>query len=195
VITPRRAVPRSQDSHSGWPRGSPRGPPLDPPRPNSDRGSAGGRSIARLPTKSRKMIAPTLGITTTTPPSSTMTGACRIPPIAWDAVSSVPNSYSNRDQTISLTRRALTRRTLSTTLFRWAASRSRADWSQSFSMLTDRALGGYAKIATVSSADLRQVGQMRPGEIANFVRVSVDDAVAALRSLESTIVESSIVAG
>jgi antagonist of KipI len=55
-------------------------------------------------------------------------------------------------------------------------------------------LGGYAKIATVISADLRQVGQMRPGEIANFVRVSVDDAVTALRSLESTIVESSIVA-
>jgi hypothetical protein len=36
---------------------------------------------------------------------------------------------------------------------------------------------------------------MRPGEIVNFVRVSVDDAVAALRSLESTIVDSSIVAG
>jgi hypothetical protein len=36
---------------------------------------------------------------------------------------------------------------------------------------------------------------MRPGEIANFVCVSVDDAVAALRSLESAIVESSIVAG
>jgi biotin-dependent carboxylase-like uncharacterized protein len=54
-------------------------------------------------------------------------------------------------------------------------------------------LGGYAKIATVISADLGRVGQMRPGEIANFRAVSTDEAVAALRALESAIDETSIV--
>jgi allophanate hydrolase subunit 2 len=53
-------------------------------------------------------------------------------------------------------------------------------------------LGGYAKIATVISADLGQVGQMRPGEIANFRAVSTGEAVAALRALEGAISESSI---
>lgn len=54
-------------------------------------------------------------------------------------------------------------------------------------------LGGYAKIATVISADLGRVGQMRPGEIANFRAVSTGEAVAALRDLESSISEASIV--
>src|SRR5262249_46169397 len=40
-------------------------------------------------------------------------------------------------------------------------------------------LGGYAKIATVISADLGQVGQLRPGEIAGFRAVSTGEAVAA----------------
>jgi allophanate hydrolase len=53
-------------------------------------------------------------------------------------------------------------------------------------------LGGYAKIATVISADLGKVGQMRPGEIANFRAVSTDEAVAALRMMEEAISESSI---
>jgi antagonist of KipI len=53
-------------------------------------------------------------------------------------------------------------------------------------------LGGYAKIATVISADLGKVGQMRPGEIANFHAVSTDEAVAALRAIEDSIAESSI---
>lgn len=56
-------------------------------------------------------------------------------------------------------------------------------------------LGGYAKIATVISADLGKVGQMRPGEIANFRAVSTDDAVAALRAVEDSIAESSIAVG
>jgi biotin-dependent carboxylase-like uncharacterized protein len=55
-------------------------------------------------------------------------------------------------------------------------------------------LGGYAKIATVISADLGEVGQMRPGETANFRAVSTDAAVAALRALEDSISEASIVA-
>jgi biotin-dependent carboxylase-like uncharacterized protein len=37
--------------------------------------------------------------------------------------------------------------------------------------------GGYAKIATVVSADLGRVGQMRPGEEARFVRVGAEEAV------------------
>jgi antagonist of KipI len=53
-------------------------------------------------------------------------------------------------------------------------------------------LGGYAKIATVISADLGKVGQMRPGEIANFRAVTTDEAVAALRAVEGSIAESSI---
>lgn len=56
-------------------------------------------------------------------------------------------------------------------------------------------LGGYAKIATVISADLGQVGQTRPGEITNFQAVSTEEAVAALRALEGAIAEESLVAG
>lgn len=54
-------------------------------------------------------------------------------------------------------------------------------------------LGGYAKIATVISADLGKVGQTRPGEVTNFVAVSTDEAIAALRELEDSISEASIV--
>ncbi|OGK87586.1 MAG: hypothetical protein A2X52_00195 [Candidatus Rokubacteria bacterium GWC2_70_16] len=54
-------------------------------------------------------------------------------------------------------------------------------------------LGGYAKIATVISADLGQVGQTRPGQITNFAAVSTDEAVEALRALEGSIAETSII--
>ena len=54
-------------------------------------------------------------------------------------------------------------------------------------------LGGYAKIATVISSDLGKVCQTRPGEITNFQAVSTDEAVAALRQLEDSISEASIV--
>lgn len=53
-------------------------------------------------------------------------------------------------------------------------------------------LGGYAKIATVISADLGRVGQTRPGQRTRFVAVSPDDGVAALRELEGTIAEASV---
>ena len=53
-------------------------------------------------------------------------------------------------------------------------------------------LGGYAKIATVISADLGKVGQSRPGETTNFMAVSTDEAVAALKELEASIAEASI---
>ena len=39
-------------------------------------------------------------------------------------------------------------------------------------------VGGFAKIATVISTDIATAGQMRPGDIANFKPVSVDEALA-----------------
>lgn len=53
-------------------------------------------------------------------------------------------------------------------------------------------LGGYAKIATVISADLGRVGQTRPGQLTRFVAVSTDEAVEALRALEASIAETSL---
>jgi len=54
-------------------------------------------------------------------------------------------------------------------------------------------LGGYAKIATVISADLGKVGQARPAEVTNFRSVTTAEAVAALRALEGAIGEASLV--
>jgi urea carboxylase len=53
-------------------------------------------------------------------------------------------------------------------------------------------LGGYAKIATVISADLGRVGQTRPGQVTRFRAVSTDEAVDALRQLEEAITEASL---
>lgn len=53
-------------------------------------------------------------------------------------------------------------------------------------------LGGYARIATVISADLGKIGQMRPGEIANFQALSTGEAVAALKEMEGSIAEENI---
>jgi UPF0271 protein len=53
-------------------------------------------------------------------------------------------------------------------------------------------LGGYAKIATVISADLGRVGQLRPGDIVNFRAVSTNEAVAALKRIEESLSYSSI---
>jgi biotin-dependent carboxylase-like uncharacterized protein len=53
-------------------------------------------------------------------------------------------------------------------------------------MLCDRAtVGGYAKIGTVISADLPRFARLKPGSEVSFQRVSVGDAEAALRLLES----------
>ncbi len=54
-------------------------------------------------------------------------------------------------------------------------------------------LGGYAKIATVISADLRRVGQTLPGEISDFKAISPSEGVAALTEVENLISEDSIV--
>ena len=49
-------------------------------------------------------------------------------------------------------------------------------------LLADRqSTGGYTKIATVCSFDIRKVGQVRPGQRLRFRSVSVDEAHATLR--------------
>lgn len=48
-------------------------------------------------------------------------------------------------------------------------------------------VGGYAKIGTVISADFGVLGQMRPGQSARFVQVSVDAAESARRAMEDRI--------
>jgi len=45
--------------------------------------------------------------------------------------------------------------------------------------------GGYAKIATVISADLPRLGRLRPGTSLRFQTVSIDQAEAAKRDLET----------
>jgi biotin-dependent carboxylase-like uncharacterized protein len=54
-------------------------------------------------------------------------------------------------------------------------------------------MGGYVVIATVISADLGTVGQMKPGDQARFVAVNTDKAVAALIKREDSISERNIV--
>ncbi len=50
-------------------------------------------------------------------------------------------------------------------------------------LLVDRqSTGGYTKIATVCSFDIRKVGQVRPGQRLKFRSVSVDEAHATLRA-------------
>jgi allophanate hydrolase subunit 2 len=51
-------------------------------------------------------------------------------------------------------------------------------------LLADRqTTGGYPKIATVISADLPALGQMRPGDRMRFEAVTLDEARAARRAL------------
>jgi biotin-dependent carboxylase-like uncharacterized protein len=53
-------------------------------------------------------------------------------------------------------------------------------------LLADRqTTGGYPKIATVISADLPALGQMRPGDRVRFEAVTLDEAVAARRALKA----------
>jgi allophanate hydrolase subunit 2 len=55
-------------------------------------------------------------------------------------------------------------------------------------LMADRqTTGGYPKIATVISADLRRLAQRRPGDSVRFAEVDLADAVAAARSLAATI--------
>ena len=47
--------------------------------------------------------------------------------------------------------------------------------------------GGYAKIATVISADLGKMGQLRPGETLTFRQVEPSEAIAVIRTLWSNL--------
>jgi antagonist of KipI len=54
-------------------------------------------------------------------------------------------------------------------------------------ILGETASGGYRKIATVISADLPLLGQITPGDEVGFQAVSMEEAVEALREMESKI--------
>jgi biotin-dependent carboxylase-like uncharacterized protein len=55
-------------------------------------------------------------------------------------------------------------------------------------MLADRqSTGGYPKIATVISADLPRLGQLRPGDGLRFARVTIGEAETAARELAARI--------
>ena len=55
-------------------------------------------------------------------------------------------------------------------------------------------IGGYARIAVVISTDMSRVGQIRPFEEVRFVRISHEDAVAALAAQEALIADPDIIA-
>jgi antagonist of KipI len=54
-------------------------------------------------------------------------------------------------------------------------------------ILVETVTGGYRKIATVVTADLPLLGQVKPGDTVNFKQVSLDDAYKALRESEGKI--------
>ena len=54
-------------------------------------------------------------------------------------------------------------------------------------ILGETVSGGYRKIATIISADLPLLGQIRPGDEINFKSISVNEAIQALRKMESRI--------
>ncbi len=55
-------------------------------------------------------------------------------------------------------------------------------------MMADRqTTGGYTKIATVISADLPKLAQVKPGDIVSFKEVSIRDAVVALKRYKNSL--------
>ena len=54
-------------------------------------------------------------------------------------------------------------------------------------ILAETVTGGYRKIATVITADLSLLGQMKPGDTVHFQEVSMDEAYQALREAEAVI--------
>jgi antagonist of KipI len=58
-------------------------------------------------------------------------------------------------------------------------------------LMADRqTTGGYAKIATVISADIRLAGQLAPGDELSFTVCTADEAVAALIAQEKTLMDA-----
>ncbi len=56
-------------------------------------------------------------------------------------------------------------------------------------------VGGFAKIATVISADIATAGQMRPGDIAHFRPVSVDEALELAQNAAALVGPHNIIGG
>lgn len=54
-------------------------------------------------------------------------------------------------------------------------------------ILTETVTGGYRKIATVISADLPSLGQIKPGDQVRFRQVSLSEALGALEEMEECI--------
>ena len=54
-------------------------------------------------------------------------------------------------------------------------------------------IGGYARIAVVISTDMARIGQVRPFEETRFVRITHEDAVAALAAQEALIADPDII--
>ena len=54
-------------------------------------------------------------------------------------------------------------------------------------ILVEIVTGGYRKIATVITADLSLLGQMKPGDMVTFEEISLDDAYEALQEMEERI--------
>jgi allophanate hydrolase subunit 2 len=59
--------------------------------------------------------------------------------------------------------------------------------AQPIIILGETVTGGYRKIATVISADLPLLGQLKPGDRVSFSRVSMDEAYQAIREEEELI--------
>jgi antagonist of KipI len=57
--------------------------------------------------------------------------------------------------------------------------------------LGETVTGGYRKVATVISADLPILGQLKPGDTVNFREVSTDEAYQAALEMEERISNSS----
>ena len=62
--------------------------------------------------------------------------------------------------------------------------------SQPIIILGETVTGGYRKVATVISADLPLLGQLKPGDMVNFRRVSMEEAYQAVRKMEDMVVGS-----
>lgn len=59
--------------------------------------------------------------------------------------------------------------------------------AQPIILLVETVTGGYRKIATVISADLPLLGQVKPGDRVSFRKVSIQEAMTALQKLEDQI--------
>jgi len=64
--------------------------------------------------------------------------------------------------------------------------------AQPIIILGETVTGGYRKVATVISADLPLLGQLKPGGRVNFRKVSMDEAYQAVREMEGRVRSLSI---